>query len=244
MMRILAVTAHPDDEAGAFGGTLLLYHARGVETFVICLTQGTAATNRGTARSDDELAALRRAEFASSCKMLRVTGAHILDYPDGGLDRVDLYAVVGDLTRRVREIKPDIIVTMGPEGAVTGHVDHAMAGIFATMAFHWASRKDRFSEQLNEGLELHRTRKLYYATAPFTIPDRPPISPAPCTASIDISRFLDGKIEAFRQHTTQSPLMPLFEKSMRRFGARESYHLAAMSNPSELAAETDLLEGL
>ena len=68
----------------------------------ICLTPGQAATNRGDARSDEELAAIRRAEFAASCKILQVTEAQVLDYPDGGLSRVDFYAVVGDLTRRVR----------------------------------------------------------------------------------------------------------------------------------------------
>ena len=36
-------------EAGAFGGTLLLYGERGVETSVVCLTAGTADPNRGSA---------------------------------------------------------------------------------------------------------------------------------------------------------------------------------------------------
>ena len=89
MMKLMGITAHPDDEVGAFGGSLLLYHSRGVETHVICLTPGQAATNRGNARSNDELAAIRRAEFAASCKILGVTEAQVLDYPDGGLSRLD-----------------------------------------------------------------------------------------------------------------------------------------------------------
>lgn len=244
MIRILGVTAHPDDEAGAFGGSLLLYNSRGAETYVICLTEGQAATNRGTAKSDEELGMLRRAEFEASCRLLRVTGSEMLKYPDGALDRVNLLTVVADLTRRVRKIKPHIILTMGPEGAITGHVDHAMASIFATMAFHWAARKDRYSEQLAEGLEPHRARKLYYSTASFVLPDRPPVSPPPCTTTIDISQFLEGKIEAFRQHRTQAPLMERFEKSMRRFGLKELYHLAAVSEPMDLTPETDLLHGI
>ena len=78
MKKILGITAHPDDEVGAFGGTLLLYHSLGVETYVICLTQGEAATNRGEAKSNEELALLRRAEFLASCKVLKVTQAQIL----------------------------------------------------------------------------------------------------------------------------------------------------------------------
>ena len=244
MMRILGITAHPDDEVGAFGGTLLLYRSRGVETFVICLTPGQAASNRGEARSDEELAALLRAEFAASCGILQVKQAQILDYPDGGLSRADFYAVVGDLTRRVRELKPHLILTMGPEGAVTGHSDHSMAAIFATMAFHWAARNDRYAEQLEAGLQPHRARKLYYSTASFMLPDRQPVSPPPCTATIDIAPFVERKIQAFRAHATQAPLMARFGKAMRQFGSRELFHLAATNQPTVLEAETDLLAGV
>ncbi len=244
MMRILGITAHPDDEAGAFGGTLMLYHSRGVETYVICLTPGQAATNRGQARSDSELASLRRAEFAASCRILQVTEGRVLDYPDGGLNRVDFFAAVGDLTRRVREIKPHIVLTMGPEGAITGHPDHSMASIFATMAFHWAARSDRYPEQLRDGLEPHRSGKLYYSTASFTLKDRQPVCPPPRTAAIDVGPFLERKIEAFRAHATQGPLMARVEKTMRKFGSLELFHLAAASESSEIAIETDLLDGI
>ncbi|MGD0099437.1 MAG: PIG-L family deacetylase [Acidobacteriota bacterium] len=244
MMKILGITAHPDDEVGAFGGTLLLYHSRGIETFVICLTPGQAASNRGSAQSDEELAALRRAEFFASCRVLNVTGAQILNYRDGALDRADLFQVVGDLTQRIREIQPDIVLSMGPEGAITGHSDHSMASLFATMAFHWAARKDRYPEQLKEGLVPHRARKLYYSTAAFVLPDRPPVSPPPCTTTIDIAQFVEGKINASREHVTQAPLMARFAKAMRQFGKKELFHLAATNEPIVLELETDLLAGI
>ena len=239
MMRLLGITAHPDDEVGAFGGSLLLYRARGVETYVICLTAGEAATNRGEARSGEELAAIRRSEFAASCKILRVTEAQILHYPDSGLSRMDFYAVVGDLTRRIRTIKPHLILAMGPEGAITGHPDHAMASIYATMAFHWAARKDRYPEQFSEGLKPHRAQKLYYSTASIVLPDREPVSPPPCSATIDVAPFLETKIEATRSHTTQKPLMELFAKTLRKFGSRELFHLAAANMMLVTEHETD-----
>ena len=65
MLRMMVITAHPDDEAGGFGGSLRLYSDRGVETCVLCLTPGQAATYRGGARNDQELAAIRRKEFAA-----------------------------------------------------------------------------------------------------------------------------------------------------------------------------------
>ena len=243
-MRLLGITAHPDDEVGAFGGTLLLYHSRNVETFVICLTPGQAASNRGAAQSDAELAELRRAEFRESCNILQVTEAQILDYPDGGLDQTDFLTVVGDLVHRIRKIKPHLVLTLGPEGAITGHIDHSMASIYATMAFHWASRQDRYPEQLQHGVTPHAAQKLYYATAAFTLPDRPPAPPPPWTASIDIAPFLERKILASRAHATQAPLMKRFKKAMMKYGGTELFHLAASSSPREMEMETDLLSGI
>jgi len=85
MFRLLCITAHPDDEAGNFGGTLLTYRTRGVETGVICLTPGQAASHRGDAKSDQDLANIRKREFAASCEILQVSRPLILDYPDGQL---------------------------------------------------------------------------------------------------------------------------------------------------------------
>src|SRR5271169_6361671 len=97
MLRLLCITAHPDDEAGAFGGTLALYAERGVEISVVCLTAGTAAKNRGAARTNEELAQLRTAELAASCKFLGVSHCEVLNYPDSELDRANFLDVVGEL---------------------------------------------------------------------------------------------------------------------------------------------------
>jgi len=245
MLRLLCITAHPDDEAGGFGGSLLLYASRGVETHVICMTPGQAATHRGGARSNEELAAMRRKEFQASCNLLRVKQAEVLNHPDGGLERVDFNSVVGEIVERIRRIRPHVLMTFGPEGAVTAHPDHSMASSIATLAYQWAGRSNRFPEQLKNGLTPHRTQKLYYATTLFTLPDRQPVSLAPVTATIEIgSEFLDIKIQAFKQHTSQSPLFQLFEPMVRKRGTKELFHLAATTAPREMAAETDLFEGV
>lgn len=243
-MKLLGITAHPDDEVGAFGGSLLLCHSRGIQTYVICLTAGEAASNRGKASSREELAKLRRSEFMASCRILHVTEAQMLDYPDGALDRTDFYSVVGDLARRIRAIKPHVVMTMGPEGAITGHRDHSMTSVFTTIAFHWAAHSDRFPEQLEGGMAPHRAQKLYYCTAPFVLRDRQPVSPPPSTITIDISPFMEGKIQATRAHATQAVLMEKFAKTLLKFGSREQFHLAAFHKPSILEPEADLFSNV
>jgi LmbE family N-acetylglucosaminyl deacetylase len=245
MPKLLCITAHPDDEAGAFGGALLVYHEREVETFVVCMTAGTAARNRGTAQTSEELAELRRAEFAASCKLLGVTRGEVLDYPDSKLDSVNLPDAVRDLVLRIRQIRPQVILTFGADGGLTGHVDHAMAGTFATLAFEWAGRPDRYPEQLEQGLSPHRVQKLYYHTADFHLPDRQPISQPTVTVRIEIGKErFEKKHLAFQQHTTQKPLFDRVRKSLgqRLEGTVEMYHLAATSSPRDAKAENDLFE--
>jgi LmbE family N-acetylglucosaminyl deacetylase len=244
MLRLMCVTAHPDDESGAFGGTLKLYHDRGVETFVLCLTPGQAAGHRAPGQSDQDLAAQRRKEFAAACQILEVTRAVVLDYADGQLHRLDLYSVVCELTRHVRQFRPQVLITFGPEGAVTAHPDHSMASVYATLAYHWAGRSNRFQDHFKTGLQAHRTQKLYYGTADFSLAEREPVSLAPITAAIEVGAYLGTRTAAFRAHLSQAPLFPIFESTVRQRGSKELFHLAAQTSPGPIATETDLFAGV
>ena len=245
MFRLLCITAHPDDEAGAFGGTLALYADRGVKVSVVCLTAGTAAKNRGTARTDEELAILRTAEFQASCEFLGIAHGEVLSYPDSKLYRADFHEVVGVLVEKVRRLRPHVVVTFGQDGGLTGHPDHAMAGVFATQAFQWAGRPDRYPEQLTSDLQPHAAQKLYYATANFKLPDRMPIAPPTVTARIEVGaeRF-ERKNQAFRKHLTQNPLFERVRKNLGKMPTYEMFHLAATREPRDAKFETDLLEGV
>jgi LmbE family N-acetylglucosaminyl deacetylase len=245
MPKLLCITAHPDDEAGAFGGALLLYAERGVETSVVCLTAGTAAKNRGTARTNDELGELRAAELMASCKFLGVSHCEVLNYLDGQLDRATFFDVVGELVARIRRLRPHVVLTFGADGGLTGHPDHAMAGTFATQAFEWAGRPDRYPDQLAQGLTPHRAQKLYYCTADFVLPDRMPIAPMTITARVEVGRDrFEKKNQAFRMHTTQAPLFDRLRKNLGKMPTQEMFHLAATSKPHEAKFENDLFEGV
>ena len=244
MRRMMVVTAHPDDEASSFGGSLRLYHERGVETCVICLTPGQAATHRGGARNDQELVALRRAEFAAACEILKVSRGVVLDYPDGQLHRLDLQRVVSDLTLHIRDFRPQVLLTFDPAGGATGHTDHSMASVFTALAFHWAGRSNRFPDQLLGSVAAQRVQKLYYASSNSILPGRQPVTMAPATASIDIGNYLGIKIEAFRAHASQQPLWGLFEEYERKGEGQERFHLAAAVKRGPMVLEDDLFAGV
>jgi LmbE family N-acetylglucosaminyl deacetylase len=245
MFRLLCITAHPDDEAGAFGGIIAYYSDRGVEVSVVCLTAGTAARNRGTARDDAELAALRTAEFQESIGHLGIAQGEVLAFPDGKLDRANFYEVVGELVLRIRRLQPHVVLTFGQDGGLTGHPDHAMAGTFATQAFHWAGRADRYPTQLASGLQPHSAQKLYHVTADFKLPDRMPTSPLTVTARVETGaeRF-ERKMQAFMKHMTQEPLFERLRKNLGNAPTQDMFHLAATRDPQDAKFETDLFEGV
>ena len=115
----MCVVAHPDDECFAFGGALALAAERGIETYVICMTDGQAAKNRGVAASGADLGRMRRDEFAASCKVLGVARHELLDYHDGGLINVSVQEAAGHLVERMREFRPDVVLTFGSDGERT-----------------------------------------------------------------------------------------------------------------------------
>jgi LmbE family N-acetylglucosaminyl deacetylase len=167
-----------------------------------------------------------------------------LDYPDGNLYRQDLYRVVCDLTLQIREYRPQVVLSFGPEGAITGHDDHSMASVFASLAFQWAGRNNRYPDQLSDGRRPHRAQKLYYATVDFTLEGRQPVAMPPATAVLEIGKYLETKIAAFKAHTSQSPLWPLFERNVRGRGDKEMFHLAAWVKQRPMPMESDLFEGV
>ena len=242
-MRLMGIIAHPDDEA-SFGGSLLLYRERGVETLLVCLTPGQAATHRGGAANDQELSDMRRKEFAASCEILKVSRGVVLDYPDGKLHRIDLYNAVCELTRHVREFRPDVLIIFGTEGGVTGHTDHSMAGVAGSLAFQWAGRNNRYPDQLKDGLQPHRTKKLYQTSPMFELSGRQPITFPPVSATIEVSKYVEAKIQAFKSHISQAPLWPIFEENIRKRDPIEHFHLAARADPGPAVVENDLFDGI
>jgi LmbE family N-acetylglucosaminyl deacetylase len=247
-LRLMCFTAHPDDECGAFGGALMLAHQRGVETSVVCLTEGRAGSLRGNARNDDELGTLRRQEFAAALQVLGVSNGEVLNYPDGGLARQDFAAVTTILVERIRRFRPHVVLTFGGDGNVNLHPDHTMVCCFATAAFHWAGRKNFAPEQIAAGLLPYRAQKLYYAVAPFLAnpdaEDARTIAFVPASLMLKLGNLKAKKLEAFTQHTTQAELVSRVKVAFEGTGGEEKYLLAAARGFRSSPLETDMFAGI
>lgn len=107
--RLMCVVAHPDDECFAFGGALLLAKEAGWQTYVLCMTDGQAATNRGTSADAADLGRMRREEFRRSCVVLGVDRHELLGYQDGRLEFEALHGPAGDVVQRIRAWQPSTL---------------------------------------------------------------------------------------------------------------------------------------
>lgn len=239
-LRLLCVVAHPDDECFAFGGALALAADRGVETSIICFTDGQAATNRGTATSNEELGRMRRSEFAASCQILGAKHHELLPFQDKDLENHSLNELGGLLVQRMRTFRPHVVLTFGGEGALNSHPDHTTVSAATTAAFHWSGNDKRFPEHG----EPWRPQRLFYLTTNFFLPDRPAPLPAPWTTILDIRAARARKQQAFEAHTSQAPLMDRARLVFEDHGDDERYTLAYTTEPGPATQSTDLFAGL
>ncbi|MEW6403424.1 MAG: PIG-L deacetylase family protein [Chloroflexota bacterium] len=159
-LKLLAIFAHPDDESLGAGSTLAKYAAEGVDTYLICATRG----ERGWAgRQEDNpgLAALgqiRERELRCAAQTLGIKQTFFLDYIDGDLDQAHAPEAIGKIASLIRQVRPDVVLSFGPDGAY-GHPDHIAISQFATSACILAADSS-YEDML--GLSPHVVRKFYF----------------------------------------------------------------------------------
>ncbi|MGD8730094.1 MAG: PIG-L family deacetylase [Gemmatimonadota bacterium] len=160
-LRLMCVTAHPDDESLGFGGTLARYAAEGVEVSVVSATRGEGGRYGDGSEphpGPEELGRIREAELRAACDTLGVRHLRFLDYLDGEVDQADPDEATGRIAAHIRELRPHVVLTFDPYGAY-GHPDHiaisqlALGGIVQAAAPGAVAGPDR---------EPHQVRKLYY----------------------------------------------------------------------------------
>ena len=127
---ILAILAHPDDET-AVGTILAKYSEQKNRVYLIIAADGRyGVTEHAGIPKGDTLAQVRELETICSCEKLGIEPPIFLKLHDGfGLvDGIGLYfeqttQLKESLKKKIEELKPDLIITFGPDGD-TGHPDH------------------------------------------------------------------------------------------------------------------------
>lgn len=173
-LRIIAIHAHPDDEASKGAATMARYTAEGHEVMVVTCTGGERGSILNPAMEKpgvlENLKMIRREEMAASMKALG-TQHRWLGYVDSGLPEgdplpplpegcfalADTDQVVREIVQIFREFQPHVVITYDENGGYP-HPDHLKVHEVSMLA--WDKSGDaNYHPELGEPWE---PKKLYY----------------------------------------------------------------------------------
>jgi LmbE family N-acetylglucosaminyl deacetylase len=268
-LTLMAVHAHPDDEASGTGGVLARYAAEGVRTVLVTCTDGRCGDAPGGVKpgepghDPDAVAAARLAELEASAAILGVTDLEVLGYPDSGMAgwstndapgsfwTTPVVDAAGRLAVLMDHYRPDVVVTYDPNGFY-GHPDHIQAHRITMSALE----------------KTGSTAKVYWTTMPHStmakfgemareagmeMPDEPPsdlpeigLPDDQITTWVDVTAFADRKFAALGAHASQEETMPFLSMGVERFAQVMGVETFVRVDDGVDAAvrETDLFAGL
>ena len=209
--RILVIAAHPDDVDFGAAGTVARWTDAGTDVSYCLVTDGDAGgSDPGIARS--EMATLRRREQTEAADRVGVHDLRFLGYPDGRVEAS--LALRRDLTRVIRQIRPDRVVCPSPERDYVrpgiSHPDHRAVGSAALDAVYPDARNPfAFPELLaDEGLGDWIVREVWI------------VGTGSPTRYVDVTETFPRKIAALRAHISQTGHRDGLEDMLRQRMAR------------------------
>jgi LmbE family N-acetylglucosaminyl deacetylase len=269
---LMAVVAHPDDESLGFGGTLALYASAGVVTALVTATRGDRG-RYGHARPGDAahpgavaLGRVRESELLAAAATLGVHDVSVLSYDDQQVDQAEPGRVIGDIARQIRRVRPDVVVTFGPDGAY-GHPDHIAVSQFTSAAIVAAADAACLLSLGDRCLQPHAVSKLYFLAWPASTWDAyqqafktlvsvvdgverhaVPWPDWAITSTVDTRRVAATVWRAVQCHTSQisafDRLRTLPDGELNALWERQCFYRAFSSVNGGRSRETDLFEGI
>lgn len=272
-LTLMAVHAHPDDEATSTGGVLHKYAAEGIRTVLVTCTSGELGDGPGGLKPDqpghdpEAVKRIRRAELEASCRELGVGKLELLGYQDSGMAEwnkagasgsfasSDLDEEVQRLAKVIKRHRPQVVVTYGEDGGY-GHPDHVRT--------HQVAR----GAVVATGIPS----KLYYTVFPKSLarrvlaqmkeagidpwdlgeidfdPENPPFGVADdlITTVVDVIADVPAKLAAVRAHASQmdNAFFGSLPDQVAPMILGEEYFIRALDSSEAALPESDLFAGL
>jgi LmbE family N-acetylglucosaminyl deacetylase len=270
-LTLMAVHAHPDDEASSTGGVLATYSDQGVRTVVVTCTNGEfgdgpAGLKPGEDGHDtSDVAQTRLAELREAAKHLGVTDLELLGYHDSGMPEweyrnspdafcnVPLENVIDRIAALIETYRPQVVITYDPDGAYQhpDHVHAAQAGIGAVEKTGIPAKLYLSAMRRSEWQKIFEALRAAGEDVPewdLTDEERRQIeqSEARITTEIDIRPVLDRKRDALMAHASQitdSWFSKIPPDVVQAAFGRE-WFIRALNRTQASVPETDLFAGL
>jgi LmbE family N-acetylglucosaminyl deacetylase len=228
-LTMMAVHAHPDDEASSTGGVLAAYSGHGIRTVVVTCTNGEFGDAQGGVKPGEDghdtqaVAQLRLAELRKSCAILGVTDLELLGYHDSGMpdwdykDRPDAFCnipqevVAGRISGLIEQYRPQVLITYDDQGPYQ-HPDHVHASRCAQAAFastgipaklYLSAMRGSSWRKVWEALRELGAEVPDFENMPPAAVERGIASEQRITTTIDIRPVLERKRDALMAHGSQ-----------------------------------------
>jgi LmbE family N-acetylglucosaminyl deacetylase len=247
----MQTTAHPDDEDN--GLLVMLNRGQGYRTALATATRGNGGQNEIGPEIFEALGVLRTGELAS---LHRFDGAEqyftrAVDFGysfgiDETFDKWGRDEITADYVRLIRTIRPDVIITLPPQGNAGGQ-HHMASAVITRDAYKLAADPTKYPEQIKEGLRPWQPKKLYHS-AGFGFPGEPETAGRIARINSGIYDPLLGKTyseigsEARSMHKCQGMGQLL---SLPAPAAQSPYQLVETTLPGQMQKdETSLFDGV
>jgi len=270
-LTLMAVHAHPDDEASSTGGVLAAYSDQGVRTVVVTCTNGEFGDGPAGLKPGEEghdtadVAQTRLDELREAAKHLGVTDLELLGYHDSGMPEweyrnspdafcnVPLENVIDRIASLIEKYRPQVVITYDPDGAYQhpDHVHAARAGIGAVEKTGIPAKLYLTAMRRSEWQKIFEALRAAGEDVPeweMTEEERRQIeeSEARITTEIDIRPVLDRKRDALMAHASQitdSWFSKIPPDVVQSAFGRE-WFIRARNQTQAPVPETDLFAGL
>lgn len=242
-LTLMAVHAHPDDEATGTGGVLARYSAEGVRTVLVTCTDGGCGDGPGGVKPGEPghdpaaVAALRRQELKASCDVLNITHLETLDYADSGMMgwatndapesfwRTPVEQSAARLAELMRRYEPDVVVTYDENGFY-GHPDHIQANRVTAAALalteltpkvYWTTMPRSAMQKFMETMREFDPE--WAEPDPAEAAELPEIGlpDEEITTWVDVSEFGGQKFDALAAHASQGENIFFLKMGLERF---------------------------
>ena len=258
-LKLLAVLAHPDDESMGVGGVIAKYAAEGIEVSLVVATRGQRGRFHGHPQGDprhpgaDALALIREQELQAAADVLGIHEVTLLEYEDQLLDKADPLDAIDRIARHIRRLRPQIVVTFGPDGTY-GHPDHiaisqlTTAAIVAAAAVHQVSKLYQIAWSERKWVPYQAAFRNLSKTVDGIVRKPSPWPDWMLTTVLDTSKVWPTVWRAINCHKTQMSIYKKLESlsaddHRSLWGTQEFYRAFSLVNGGRVQ-ETDLFEGL
>jgi LmbE family N-acetylglucosaminyl deacetylase len=267
-LTLMAVHAHPDDEAISTGGILARYGDEGVRTVLVTCTNGELGDGPDGVKPGDPghdervVVPLRRRELESSCGVLGVSHLELLGYHDSGMEgwpqndapdafwQASVEQAAGRLAELMARYEPQVVVTYDEKGFY-GHPDHIQANRVTRAAIDQCGIPDKLYYTAVARSRLRSFRQMlaeHGIGAPDDIEDMPEWGTPDelITTTIDCSSVAPRKYASLSAHASQSENIVFLQMGEQLFAeimSSESFVRVADSTGIPVP-EDDLFSGL